>query len=289
LRDVFLYFNKFSTDEPPKELYRGNIKYTVVCEIPYNLAAYDEAPKPGIYIYGTTSEKAGAPIVDFDVSTTPFMSGYETVRTKEGRSLWSEVLDYLSAQMNAHPMGDAKNMYEELVDFFSFSRGYQGEIQENGYFYLHIKREGDDLRKQKPYVEEIYLTSDSYDDFNNVTWAKLYEELFDMGAEACINVNLNERAGGDVILMGYSYTADPNNAIRDIWAYHEKSHPKTLTDDNGITYNLVKDLDLNKGPGGDYIYLYATKNNSAGKPITKLSSGYDVVTGTNNVTRVNGQ
>ena len=225
LRDVFLYFNKFSTDEPPKELYRGNIKYTVVCEIPYNLAAYDEAPKPGIYIYGTTSEKAGAPIVDFDISTTPFFEGYETVRTKDGRSLWSEVLEYLSAQMNAHPMDGAQYVYEELVDFFSFSRGYQGEIQENGYFYLHIKREGDDLRKQKPYVGEIYLTSDSYDDFYNVTWAKLYEELFDMGAEACINVNLNERAGGDVILMGYSYTADPNNAIRDIWAYHEKNHP----------------------------------------------------------------
>lgn len=289
LRDVFLYFNKFSTDEPPKELYRGNIKYTVVCEIPYNLAAYDEAPKPGIYLYGTTNEKAGAPIVDFDISTTPFFEGYETVRTKDGRSLWSEVLEYLSAQMNAHPMDAAQNMYQELVEFFSFSRGYQGEIQENGYFYLHVKREGDDLRKQKPYVEEIYLTSDSYDDFYNVTWAKLYEELFDMGAEACINVNLNERAGGDVILMGYNYTADPNNAIRDIWAYHEKSHPKTLTDDNGITYNLVKDLDLNKGAGGDYIYLYATKNTSAGKPITELSAGYDVVTGTNNVTWVNGQ
>ena len=289
LRDVFLYFNKFSTDEPPKELYRGNIKYTVVCEIPYNLAAYDEAPKPGIYIYGTTSEKAGAPIVDFDVSTTPFMSGYETVRTKEGRSLWSEVLDYLSAQMNAHPMGDAQDMYEELVDFFSFSRGHQGEIQENGYFYLHIKREGDDLRKQKPYVEEIYLTSDSYDNFYNVTLAKLYEELFDMGAEACINVNLNKRAGGDVILMGYSYTADPNHAIRDIWAYHEQNPPKTLNGDNGITYDLVKDLDLNKGAGGDYIYLYATKDASAGRPITNLSAVYDVVTGTNNVTWVNGQ
>ena len=289
LTDVFLYFNKFSTDEPPKELYRGNIKYTVVCEIPYNLAAYDEAPKPGIYLYGTTSSKAGKPIVDFDISTTPFFEGYETVRTKDGRSLWSEVLEYLNVQMNAHPVDDAQNMYQELVEFFSFSRGYQGEIQENGYFYLHIKREGDDLRKQKPYVEEIYLTSDSYDDFYNVTWAKLYEELFDMGAEACINVNLNERAGGDVILMGYSYTATPNNAIRDIWAYHEKSHPKTLTDDNGITYNLVKDLDLNKGAGGDYIYLYATKNTSAGKPITELSAGYDVVTGANNVTWVNGQ
>ena len=289
LTDVFLYFNKFSTDEPPKELYRGNVTYTLVCEIPYNLTGYNEAPKPGIYLYGTTSSKAGKPIVDFDISTTPFFEGYETVRTKDGRSLWSEVLDYLGAQMNAHPMGGAQDMYEELVDFFSFSRGYQGEIQENGYFYLHIKREGDDLRKQKPYVEEIYLTSDSYDDYYNVTWAKLYEELFDMGAEACITVDLNKRAGGDVILMGYSYTADPNTAIRDIWAYHEKNPPKTLNGDNGVTYDLVKDLDLNKGAGGDYIYLYATKNAAAGMPITALTVDYDVVTGTNNVTWVDGQ
>ena len=288
LRDVFLYFDQFSTDDPPQELYRGNVTYTVICEIPYNLAGYDEVPKTGIYLYGTTSEKAGAPIVDFDISTNPFFDGYETVRTKEGRSLWSEVLAYVTEQANTHPMRYARSMYQELADFFRFSRGHQGEFQENGYFYLHIKREGDDLRKQKPYVEEIYLASDTYADYYK-PWAKLYEELFDSGAEACINVNLNERAGGDVILMGYRYTADPQDAIRDIWAYHEKNPPKTLTDDNGITYDLVKDLDLNKGAGGDYIYLYATKNAAAGKPVVDLSADYDVVTGSDVVTWVNGQ
>lgn len=288
LRDVFLYFNKFSTDNPPKELYRGTVKYTVICEIPYNLTAYDEAPKPGIYLYGTTNEKAGAPIVDFDVSSTPFYEGYETVRTKDGRSLWSEALKYVTAQAEAHPMGRAQSLYEGLMEFFSFSTGHQGAGQENGYFYMHIKRAGDDLRKQKPYVGEIYLTSDRYGNAHNVTWAKLYDELFDMGADACINLDLNEKAGGDVILMGYSYTADPNDAITDIWAYHEKSHPTTLKNDDGITYNLVKDLDLNKGAGGDYIYLYATENTSAGLPITALSAGYQAVEETGTITWVDG-
>ena len=89
--------------------------------------------------------------------------------------------------------------------------------------------------------------------------------------------------------MGYSYTADPEDAIRDIWAYHKKNPPKNLTGESGVTYDLVRDLDLNKGVGGDYIYLYTTKNASAGKPVIELSVGYDVVTGTNNVTWVNEQ
>ncbi|MBQ2255416.1 MAG: hypothetical protein II330_00995, partial [Clostridia bacterium] len=86
LTDVFLYFNKFSTDEPPKELYRGTVKYTLLCEIPFNMTGYNNAPKPGVYLYGTTSTKAGNKIIDFEVSGTPFMTGYETVRTMNGKS-----------------------------------------------------------------------------------------------------------------------------------------------------------------------------------------------------------
>ena len=280
LRDIFLYFNKFSTDEPPKELYRGNIKYTVICEIPYNLTSYDDAPKPGIYIYGTTNQKAGEPITDFDVSLTPFYEGYETVRTKEGRSVWSEILDYTEEQMNAHPMNAAKNLYAALHDFFSFyTTGPNSTYQDNGYFYVHIKREGDSLSKQKPYVGQVYLASAIGGDFKSEKWSSVYDKLFDMGAEACVDLNLNENTtvGGETILMGYSYTADPEDAIRDIWAYHKKNPPKNLTGESGVTYDLVRDLDLNKGVGGDYIYLYTTKNASAGKPIISLSGGYKAV------------
>ena len=64
LRDVFIYFNGFNTDAPPRELYRGKVKYTVICEIPYNLTGYEEAPGFGVYLYGTTDKRAGERIID---------------------------------------------------------------------------------------------------------------------------------------------------------------------------------------------------------------------------------
>lgn len=291
LRDVFLYFNKFSTDAPPKVLYRGTVTYTMICEIPYNLTGYNDAPKPGIYLYGSTNEKAGNPITDFDISLSPFFDGYETVRTKDGRSLWSEILDYLNAQKSAHPMNSAKDVYGALIDFFSFPQGIAGEPQQNGNFFLHIKREGVDLRKEKPYVGKIYLASAGYDEYYGGykwNWTKLYNELFDKGAEACVNFDLNENTSGPAICLGYSFTSDPNDAIRDISAYHKKNPPATLTDDGGRKYTLVQDLDLNKDASGDYIYLYATKDLSAGRPIISLSAGYDVVTGSGKQTWVDG-
>lgn len=268
LCDVFLYFNKFSTDEPPKELYRGNIKYTVICEIPYNLTGYNEAPKPGIYLYGTTNKKAGAPIVDLEVSSSPFLDGYETIRTKDGRSLFGEVVDYLTEQRDAHPMESAKNVYRGLNRFFKLQQ------VDEGYFYLHVRREGVDLRKEKPYVGNLYLTTEIERAGQN------FDDLFDQGADAALSVDLNQGACElqiCEIYLGYSYTADPNNAIRELRAYHKKNPPTTLTED-GCSYWLVEDLDLNKSAGGDYIYLYATRDSQAGNPIVSLSVGYDVVT-----------
>lgn len=278
LRDVFLYFNKFSTDAPPKELYRGTVTYKLICEIPYNMTGYDKAPKPGVYLYGTTNQKAGEPITEFEVSTTPFMEGYRTVRTMEGRSLFGQIKDYLKQQKEAHPMSTGKSLYNHLNSFFSL---YQAD---SGYFYLHTKRQGEELGKEKPYVGQIYITTEASRAGQNL------EDLFDQGAEAALTVDLNQGACQlqiCEIYLGYSYTADPSQAIRDLRAYHEKNPPATLTE-NGCAYWLVKDQDLNKDAGGDYIYLYATRDPRAGDPVVSLSAGYDVVTHSGTTAWVDG-
>ena len=269
LRDVFLYYNGFSNDEPPKEIYRGSTKYTLLCEIPYNLTGYNSAPKTGVYLYGTTDSKAGERIIDFEVSGTPFMEGYTTVRTMNGRSLVGEIMDHVDAQRSSHPMAWGQILYNFLYFFFNTD----DEKQENGYFYLHIKREGDDLQKQKPYIGEFYLAS-----CNEDTAAAL-DDLFDQGAEGYVDLDMNKGAGGDYVYVGYSYTADPDDAIKEIRAYHKKNPPATVTDSRGSLFTLVRNLDLNQDAGGDYIYLYVTKESTVSLPIISLSAGYKVVTG----------
>ena len=228
----------------------------------------DEAPYAGVYLYGTTSSKGGERITDFTISTTPFMEGYETVRTQDGRSLMSAIKDYAEYQKMSNPMGKAQKFFEALYNFFD----NDDKTSQLPYYYLHIKREkntsGDDL-----YIENLYLANVDHDKESAI------ESLFDQGADGYVEIDLNEDAGGDCIYLGYSYTEDPAKAIKEIRAYHSKSHPATMTDDSGRKFTLVKDLDLNKGAGGDCIYLYTTKGLATDEPITKVFAAYKVATG----------
>jgi hypothetical protein len=56
----------------------------------------------------------------------------------------------------------------------------------------------------------------------------------------------------------------------------------SVTDEKHI-YKLVADVDLNKGAGGDYIYLYYTKDSRAGDPLLELYGTESVVDHTDSV------
>ena len=281
LRDVFLYYNGLSTDEPPREIMRGNVTYKMICEIPYNQTGYSEAPQPGIYLYGTTDKKAGNRIIDIEFSTTPFKDGYETVRTRNGRSLWAEIYDDMVNQQKNHFMSGANTLFERLAEFFGFGHSNDYFLDdakgEDQYFYIHIKREGADLRTQKPYISELYLASE-YDRFaaESLSVAGILDSLFDQGAEAYLNVNLNQGVYGDTIYLGYSYTADPSDAITSIRSAH-MAYMMTDPVVSGVSYKRVGDVNLNEGADGDSIYLYYTKSQdeAVGTPITAIQAHYD--------------
>ena len=86
-----------------------------------------------------------------------------------------------------------------------------------------------------------------------------------------MDLDLNKGAGGDYVYVGYSYTANYEDAIKEIRTYHKKNPPATLTDNRGSEFTLVQNLDLNKDAGGDYIYLYVTKKSTVSLPIITLS------------------
>ena len=272
LRDIFFYYGGLSLDEAPQTMYRGDIEYSLVCVLPYNLTGYKEAPGLAIYLYGTTDSRAGSRIIDIEASLNPFMEGWETIRTINGRSLWSELKDHAKDLSKNHLMSDARDIYEEIFEFFDMSDTGMA----HKYYYIHIKREASEIEEEQLYIEKLYLGNNGAIEVR--IEADVLEQLFDQGAEKYIDVNLNYEAGGDLIYLGYSYTNDPAKAIKEIRAYHKKSHPQTLTDEFGRIFTLVRDLDVNKGAGwfSDYIYLYTTTESATDRPITSLSVSFNV-------------
>ena len=81
-----------------------------------------------------------------------------------------------------------------------------------------------------------------------------------------INKDLNAGAGGQFVYLLYKTGTDANNAITDIYIQTGEDHPDSQTID-GRTFNIVphdgdSDFtgDLNSKVGGEYIFLYYTKD-----------------------------
>ena len=108
------------------------------------------------------------------------------------------------------------------------------------------------------------------------------------------------KSKSDYIYVGYKTTTDESQAIRAVACYNGGNAPDTYEytiNGHVCTFYLVKNgydnssslsnkaIDLNKDAGGDYIYLYYTKDPNAGPPIVGFTandsastSGYYPVT-----------
>ncbi|MBQ6864446.1 MAG: hypothetical protein IJO14_09450 [Clostridia bacterium] len=101
-----------------------------------------------------------------------------------------------------------------------------------------------------------------------------------------VDQDLNDGAGGDYIFMGYKNTTNPANAVRALGVMVTENPPDTYYanfngksclfkpvkayydwDSSSITTGV---LDMNKGAGGAYIYLYYSTDPNAGPPITNF-------------------
>ena len=281
LRDIFVYFNGFSTDDPPREIKRGNVAYQLLCEIPYNLTGYDDAPKPGIYLYGTTDSRAGEPIVDITFSNNPFSDHYKAARTQNGRSVWSEMVEYMKNNKNSHFMSGAKDLFEELYDFFGLMQdnvSLRERKNRDMYFYVLFRSEGYNLREEKPYISEIYLVDERiYEDFDNSIKRDFkvvhMDNLFDQGADSFADADPNYPLVFTTCI-GFKRTADPSEAVTSVRLMHKDSN-KNLSHTinvNGVVYHLASTNTVNPEPDDEYVYLYYTKstNKDIGSPISDL-------------------
>ena len=84
-----------------------------------------------------------------------------------------------------------------------------------------------------------------------------------------IDKDLNEKAGGDYIYLGYKKTDKYEDAIKDFTILvGESKKDVTVCQVGDIEYQAVTanfNRDLNKGAGGDFIYLFYTKTEMSDK------------------------
>lgn len=114
----------------------------------------------------------------------------------------------------------------------------------------------------------------------------------------CIDKDLNRKAGGAYVYLGFKCTGDYKNAITGILVRVGKNPPESITYKNSAFYlpggnkeaNVADEgkVDLNEGAGGEYLYLYVTRDTSYGPPLVDLDAfisvdydGYHTVTDTN--------
>ncbi len=119
----------------------------------------------------------------------------------------------------------------------------------------------------------------------------------ELSGHTIIDRDLNDGAGGDYVYIGYKTTTDPSKAITGI-VFRVGGDPPSSITYNGYTFYLVGGsyetntaseggyIDLNGAAGGDYIYMYVTRDSGYGAPLTTMTvdessskSGYS--TGTN--------
>jgi len=115
------------------------------------------------------------------------------------------------------------------------------------------------------YVKNIYISADSKD-------ANARAGLQTQTTDALTSIlkDLNSGAKGDYIYLGYTLTPDNTQGITGLIMDNKSgSKPPATVNYSGVTYTLIN-VDLNAGAGGDFIWLYYTKDSRAGKPITNL-------------------
>ena len=118
----------------------------------------------------------------------------------------------------------------------------------------------------KTYIKSVGVTSSS-------SSKPTKQDLCDLLSQGCtdyvLDFNFNYNAGNTKIFIGYGRTNKKSEAICDLIAYHENFDQRRLYS-NGKWFYRVGNVELNKRVGGDYIWLYYTKDTRAGSPITDL-------------------
>lgn len=149
---------------------------------------------------------------------------------------------------------NGKALYDDMDD-------YSDEM-----WFIHMKRTTEDPK----YIAEVVVGVGSSD-------ADAKAVLIAAGCDYMLEKDLNNNVGlhSDYVYLGYKRTSDPSEAIRDLKTTHNNEVDGFVK--NGATYHKI-DGNLNSYTNvfADDIFLYYTKDEKAGTPITSLGTSGEV-------------
>ena len=140
---------------------------------------------------------------------------------------------------------------------------------ENSMWFIHLKR----TTEEPKYVSEIVIGWGSE--------SEAYAMLIEAGCDYVLQKDLNDNVGlhSDYVYLGYKKTSNPNDAIRDLRTTHDNNIESFVK--NGITYyQIAGNLNSYTNIFADDIFLYYTKDASAGSPIISLETNKNPVNST---------
>lgn len=293
LKDVVLYTSYLNTEQPAEKISINRKTYYLVAEkgdgttLPKAinlLGQEDEQDSHASAIYLYVSKTAGDYLYELTLDTNPIVNGRRTVLSQNGMEPFEDLAEQAKAdseRIEESPHFFDMDFYflwyyitieEYLLEFNeSVNDIYHPEEEEIRAWYLHTKNYGTDtIEETFPYIDEVFVTYGQ-------SKREAIAELLKHDVDGFINTDANQDAGGDYVYIGYTRCDNGTKtpAITDLVICEGKNPAFSRSikkKDTGITatYKLASNVDLNKDAGGDWLYLYYTKDSNAGSPLTDV-------------------
>lgn len=293
LKDVVLYTELMGSAEPKERISLNRKTYYLVAETNKDgtnpdalnlIAGQDEQDSPGPSVYMYVSKTAGEYLYELSLDNNPIVNGRRTVLSQNKMECFEDLAEQAKTytkRIEASPhFFDKKFTFlwyyytieEYLMEFNdSINDIYHPEEEDIKAWYLHTKNyETETIEETYPYIGELFIGSGQ-------SKREALAELLKFDVDGYISKDANQDAGGDYVYIGYKRckNTSADRAITDV-VVCEGKNPAAIKDikkkDTSVTatYNLVAKIDLNKDAGGDYLYLYATKDTNAGAPLVDI-------------------
>ncbi|NLW42437.1 MAG: S-layer homology domain-containing protein [Tissierellia bacterium] len=126
------------------------------------------------------------------------------------------------------------------------------------------------VQPEEKFVKSIKFLSD-----NNIAGLESLASGWELTGGTVLRTNLNYGAGGKYIFICYDYTSDPNDALKDLFVVYYLNDPEVMNymtaDHYGKSTWSTTGVNLNQGAGGDYVYLFDTKDTGSSRfPIQNI-------------------